>query len=80
MNHDPGRCLEDIEIAAAIAAAMLDANADPRITLEVSNGVVTLEGEVEDSRERDMAESLVRGFATVSRIVNTVTVQTGSSP
>lgn len=79
MKHDSGRRLEHIEMAAAIAAAMIDAAVDSRITLEVSNGVVTLEGEVEDSRQRDTAESLVRRFTTASRVVNTVIVKSPNS-
>jgi osmotically-inducible protein OsmY len=66
--------LNDIDLAAAVAAAM---QADPHVpadvTVDVSNGIVTLEGEVGTSAERKAAESLAKRF--VASVINAITVK-----
>lgn len=67
---------DDIDLAAAIAAAMQDAHLHPGITLSVSNGIVTLEGEVDHPQQSETGLSLVRRFPGVAAVINEVRVAT----
>lgn len=73
---DERRALDDIDLAAAIAAELgLFVPASP-IVVGVTHGVVTLEGEAITTERRKTIEALVRQFAGVREIVNLVTVPT----
>ena len=76
MDEDPEHVIDDIELAAVIAAAMQSEGHVPAsVTLDVSDAVVTLEGEVETEEQRDAAEFLVRDFKAVAGIINRVTLR-----
>jgi osmotically-inducible protein OsmY len=66
--------LDDIELAAAIAASMQLDGETPDVTVDVSDGVVTLEGTVEHVKQREAVESLVRRFS-VRRVINALTLR-----
>lgn len=75
MNHDSANPIDDIDLAAAIAASMqLDGDTPAEVTVGVSEGVVTLEGEVETVQQRDAAESIVRRFH-VEGVINAITLR-----
>lgn len=74
MNHDSETPIDDIDLAAAIAASMEFDGAVPGVTVDVSEGIVTLEGEVETVAQRDAAESIVRRFE-VAGLINTITLR-----
>lgn len=68
------RALDDIDLAAAIAAELrLYAPASP-IVVGVTHGVVTLEGTTIAAERRESIEALVRRFAGVREVVNLITV------
>jgi osmotically-inducible protein OsmY len=74
MNHDSAHPIDDIDLAAAIAAFMQFDGEPPEVTIGVSEGIVTLEGEVETIQQRDAAESIVRRF-NVAGVINAITLR-----
>lgn len=56
------RRLDDIDLAAAIAAALHVQARAAGITVNVSHGAVTLEGEAESEQQRTRAEDIARQF------------------
>jgi osmotically-inducible protein OsmY len=78
MTPEQSHDLRDIELAASIAAALhFTVSGDSQIIVAVSNAVVTLEGEARCAKDRDGAESLVRGFKGVAGVINAVTLMPG---
>jgi len=76
MEHPRAHYLEDIELAAAISAAMgRDHRIPPDVTVDVSNGVVTLEGQVGSAPQSAAARKLVRRFAPSATIVDATTIK-----
>ena len=69
-----GSSIDDIDLAAAIAAALQSARIPPAVMICVSHAVVTLEGQVDNLKQRKAVESLVRRFDGVAGIVNGITV------
>lgn len=73
MHSDNGRTLEDIDLAASIAAALhIDLGA-PEITIDASHGAVRLEGHAESEQQRRSAEAIARRFSP--NITNAVIVK-----
>lgn len=72
MNRRP---IDDIELAAAIAASIQFDGHSPEIIVNVTDGVVTLEGTVRHPQEREEAEAVVRQF-DVRGVINTLTFRT----
>jgi osmotically-inducible protein OsmY len=73
MNQEPTPHLDDIDLAAALAAALQHSVSLPTtILVAVSDGVVTLEGAVENERQREQAEAIVRRFRGVAGVLNNV--------
>ncbi|HLI95740.1 MAG TPA: BON domain-containing protein [Candidatus Baltobacteraceae bacterium] len=78
-NHDPRSEIDDIDLGASIAALLHRRTALASIIVAVAEGVVTLEGEVQTSADRRAAESVVRRFAGVRGIENSLMVQAAAS-
>jgi osmotically-inducible protein OsmY len=74
MTQNPFHPIDDIELAAAIAASMQLNGETPDVTVDVTDGVVTLEGMVEHAQQRDAAEDVVRRFR-VRGVINTLTLR-----
>jgi len=76
MDGPSAHHLEDIELAAAISAAMhRDHRIPPDVTVDVSNGVVTLEGHVLNAPQAAAARKLVRHMAPGAPIVDALTIR-----
>lgn len=73
MHDDRGRALDDIDLAASIAAALHGRLRASGITVDVSHGRVTLEGEGRSCEQRDAAESIARQFS--ANVVNAVQIE-----
>jgi osmotically-inducible protein OsmY len=69
--------LEDTRIEAEVKARLVDEKSAnlTRIGVLSSNGTVYLSGTVESGEARASAESLARGVAGVSRVVNTLDIR-----
>lgn len=80
--RDAGQTVEDATITARIETMyLLNENLNPfRINTTTRNGVVTLEGTVDDSIEKDLAEALARNINGVSSVDNQLTVDPKDSP
>lgn len=71
MTHHKSSSLNDIDLAAALAAHYHAASTAWRnVIVNVSNGIVTLEGEVENAGRCLAAEDLARRFYGVVDVVN----------
>jgi osmotically-inducible protein OsmY len=71
--------LDDIDLAAALSAALhAQRHVPSAVTVDVTDGIVTLEGEVDTRAQREAAESLVRGFNAVGDVINAITVKPNS--
>lgn len=75
MDHDAAQHhIDDIDLAAAIAAS-LQFNGDAvDVTVDVTDGVVTLEGIVDTPQKREKAESVARRFL-VAGVTNAIVVR-----
>jgi osmotically-inducible protein OsmY len=71
---------QDIAIAAANALKETTSVPSDKIKVTVSNGWVTLEGEVEWQYQRNAAESAVRYLTGVTGVTNMITVKPRASP
>jgi osmotically-inducible protein OsmY len=71
MDQQPAH-IDDIDLAAALAAALERSGSLPSILVAVSDGVVTLEGAAESERQREQAEAVVRRFRGVAGVFNNV--------
>ena len=67
--------IEDMELAAAISAAILLYMESCAVVVGVSHGLVTLEGDVDSPDRRQDVEHVARRFAGVRDIVNDITVR-----
>jgi osmotically-inducible protein OsmY len=67
--------VDDLDLGAAISSALLLCAAGSSMVLEVSHGIVTLEGEVDTRKRAREIESAVRRFRGVRKIVNRITVR-----
>ncbi len=68
--------IDDIDLAAALAAALHRNPLVPAtILVDVADGIVTLEGEVERPKQREEADGLVRRFRGVMCVVNHITLK-----
>lgn len=74
-NYDPRTAIDDIDLAAAIAAILHGRAALAPVIVDVSEGVVRLEGTVASRADRKAAETVVRRFAGVRGIRNFLAVQ-----
>lgn len=75
MNHDAAQHhIDDIDLAAAIAASLQFNGNAVDVTVNVTDGVVTLEGEVDTQKKREAAEAAVRRFH-IAGVVNALTVR-----
>ena len=73
--NDASSHMQDIALAASIATAMqLDIRIPCGVTVDVSNGTVTLEGEVDLPRQREAAELLVKRLG-VPDVRNNITAR-----
>lgn len=75
MNPRPTRQIDDAVLAANVRQAF-DADADLRtadISIDARSGIVTLRGRVRSATVRARAESIARGVAGVSEVVNQLT-------
>jgi hypothetical protein len=75
MKDDARRFLADIDLAAAIDATMHFYGIPSGVTVEVSEAVVKLEGEVDDAHQREAAELVARRFDGVASVVNVIAVR-----
>jgi hypothetical protein len=72
MDREPAH-IDDIDLAAALAAALQRSTTLPStILVAVSAGVVTLEGAVDNEEQRERAEAVVRRFRGVTSVFNNV--------
>ena len=74
MNHDAAHSIDDIDLAAALAGSMQLNGELANITVDVSDGVVTLEGEVDTPQKREAAELVARRFH-LTAVINAITVR-----
>lgn len=80
MSHHSRENIDDIHLAASLAAALhSDGHVPAGVTIDVSDGVVTLEGQVATAHEREMAETVVRSFSNLVRVVNAITLRHSDS-
>jgi osmotically-inducible protein OsmY len=71
--------LDDIDLAAALSAALHAQRRVPSaVTVDVTDGIVTLEGEVDTRAQREAAESFVRSFSAVAEVINAITIKPNS--
>ena len=81
-NESPEKQVDDLKITADVKsklAAELGLSSVPNISVNSTNGVVTLSGQVNTVAERDKAESIARSVPKVTRIVDDLQV-TGAKP
>lgn len=78
-DYHPRTTIDDIDMAAMIAALLHSHAALASIMVAVSEGVVTLEGAVGCTADRKAAESVVRRLAGVRGIENYLTVGAAAS-
>lgn len=80
--RDAGQTVEDATITARIETMyLLNENLNPfRINTTTKDGVVTLDGTVDDAIEKDLAEALARNIDGVSSIDNQLNVDPKDSP
>jgi len=65
--------LHDVDLAAALTLALQNDSSLPMtILVDVTGGVVTLEGHVRAQRERTEAEALARRFRNVKDVINRI--------
>ncbi len=75
MEHHSGDSIDDIDLAAALAAALhSDGLVPASVTIDVTDGVVTLEGQVASAHDREMAEAVACSFSDLLRVVNAITL------
>lgn len=67
--------IDDIDLAAAISAAIHEGGAHSSIVVDVTAGVVTLEGAVDTDGQRSTAEALVRQFEGVAGVINAIVIE-----
>lgn len=77
MQSEPQRVMDDIDLAAAIAAALQLKLHAAGITVDVSHGAVTLEGEADSEQQRNAAELVARRCCP--NITNAVRVKRAES-
>lgn len=72
---------EDDAIKSHMDAEFTKAKLDEfDIKYSVENGVVTLEGEVDNAQQRQQAEKIAAGAPNVSQVVNKIDVKAGANP
>lgn len=71
---EPRTTIDDIDLAAAIASAMHASSNHSDVSIEVSDGFVTLHGHVLTVEERDAALEIARGFAAVAGVASAIVV------
>lgn len=75
MHNRPTPRIDDIDLGAAVAAALQrNALLPCTIFVEVCYGVVKLRGDVEDVAQRQEAEAVVRRFRGVADVINDIAV------
>lgn len=68
--------IDDIDLAAALSAALERNPLLPATVLvDVSDGIVTLQGEVDHPKERGEAEAVARRFHGVAGVINAITLR-----
>lgn len=76
MDREPTRAIDDIDLAASIAAELqFDTRVPVGVTLAVTRSIVTLEGEVDCPAQREAAESIVRRFPSVQAVRNRLIIK-----
>lgn len=72
------RAVDDLDLGAAISAALVLHAGGCSVVLEVNHGIVTLEGEVDTPERAQKIEAAVRRFRGVNRIDNRITLREDS--
>ncbi len=70
LRREPQMTMDDIALAAAIAAALQTTLHLSGVTVNVSHRAVTLEGETDSEQERSAAEAVARRLC--SNVTNTI--------
>jgi osmotically-inducible protein OsmY len=75
-TQSPGTQVDDAAITAAVKAKLAaDGDINPfNIDVDTNEGVVTLQGRVEDAEARTKAEQLARETDGVKRVINLIRV------
>jgi osmotically-inducible protein OsmY len=79
MNETPAAQVKDVEIAAALKgklASNLNASTITDISVNVTNGVVTLSGQVKNPENRQRAEQIAHDVNGVGKVNNELQVAT----
>lgn len=71
--------IEDLELGAAISAAISFCGNGCSIIVGVSHGIVTLEGDADTRERRQAVERVARGFAGVREVVNDITIRVAAA-
>ncbi len=76
MERDSVEHIDDIDLAAALAATLGRNPLLPAtILVDVSGGIVTLQGEVEHPKQREEAEAVARRFHRVAGVINAIALR-----
>jgi len=78
-NESPEAQVDDLKIATEVKSKLasdVGLATVPNISVNSTNGVVTLSGQVDSAAERAKAESLARGVANVKNVVDNLQVAT----
>ena len=79
MNETPAAQVKDAEIAASLKgklASNLNASTITDISINVTNGVVTLSGQVKNGENKQKAEEIARNLDGVGKVNNELQVAT----
>jgi hyperosmotically inducible protein len=79
MNETPSAQIKDAEIAAALKgklASNLNASTITDISINVTNGVVTLSGQVKNGENKQKAEEIAHNLEGVGKVNNELQVAT----
>ncbi len=80
--RDAGEAVQDASITARIETMyLLNEHLNPfRINTTTKDGVVTLNGTVDDAIEKDLAEALAKSIDAVSKVDNQLTIERRATP
>jgi hypothetical protein len=82
-NESPEAQVNDLEIAASIKSKLasdVGLSSVPNISVNSTNGIVTLAGQVSSSADKAKAETIAKSVPKVVRVINNLQVAPAPSP
>jgi hyperosmotically inducible protein len=82
-NESPEGQVNDLEITASVKSKLagdLGLSTVPNISVNSTNGVVTLSGQVDTAATREKAEAIARAVPHVTRVVNKLQITPAPVP